>query len=159
LLWLNGEDDAALAIFKSLNNEQAIAMVQAGAGRFNEAADTLSLLSAPAGSSRANTLEESVRLLHLAPKTVAATENSLPAFVYLSVGVPGKVLEYYERNVEAGWMANQATSLLWHPSYAPMRKMERFRALVRASGMVDYWRAKGWPEFCHPTTADDFVCN
>jgi hypothetical protein len=24
--------------------------------------------------------------------------------------------------------------------------------------LVEYWRAKGWPQFCHPTTGDDFVC-
>ena len=29
---------------------------------------------------------------------------------------------------------------------------------VRKAGLVDYWRAKGWPEFCHPTIGDDFVC-
>jgi TolB-like protein len=158
-LWLNGEDDAALASSKSVNNYLLIAMVHAGAGRFNEAADALSLLSAPAGSSRADLLEESVRLLRLAPKTVAAPKNGLPHFVYLSVGAPGKVLETYERNVEAGRMANTLTVLLWAPSYAPVRKMERFKSLVRAAGMVDYWRAKGWPQqFCHPTTGDDFAC-
>jgi TolB-like protein len=159
-LWLNGEDDAALAIFK---NKVVIARVHAGAGRFNEAADALSSLSAPAGSSFADSLEEAVRLLRLAPKTVAAPENSLPPaldFVYLFVGAPGKVLEYYERNVEAGWMANAQTALLWHPSYAPARKTERFKSLMLKGGFVDYWRAKGWPElFCHPTTGDDFECN
>jgi hypothetical protein len=25
-------------------------------------------------------------------------------------------------------------------------------------GLVDYWRAKGWSEFCHPTSGDDFAC-
>jgi hypothetical protein len=27
------------------------------------------------------------------------------------------------------------------------------------AGYVDYWRARGWPDLCHPTTGDDFVCN
>ncbi len=36
--------------------------------------------------------------------------------------------------------------------------MERFKAFVRKAGFVDYWRAKGWPEQCHPTTGDDFTC-
>jgi hypothetical protein len=30
---------------------------------------------------------------------------------------------------------------------------------MRKSGFVEYWRAKGWPEFCHPVAADDFVCD
>jgi len=30
---------------------------------------------------------------------------------------------------------------------------------MHKAGYVEYWRAKGWPEFCHPTTGDDFACN
>jgi hypothetical protein len=161
-LWLNGEDDAALAMFKSRNSYRLIAMVHAGAGRFNEAAETL--LSVPSGSlfsDALDALKEAVRLLRMAPAS-AAPEHPAPLgaldFVYLFVGAPGKVLEYYERNVEAGWMANAQTELLWHPSYAPARKTERFKSLMLKGGFVDYWRAKGWPEFCHPTTGDDFAC-
>jgi hypothetical protein len=40
-----------------------------------------------------------------------------------------------------------------------LRKTERFKAYVRERGLVEYWRAKGWPEFCKPTTDDDFVCD
>ena len=50
-------------------------------------------------------------------------------------------------------------AMLWHPSYAPVRKTERFKAYVRKAGLVDYWRASGWPEFCRPIGADDFVCD
>ena len=32
------------------------------------------------------------------------------------------------------------------------------RRNLRKNGMVEYWRAKGWPPFCHPTTRDDFEC-
>jgi len=35
---------------------------------------------------------------------------------------------------------------------------ERFKALVRKAGLVDYWRARGWPDVCHPVGADDFAC-
>jgi hypothetical protein len=47
----------------------------------------------------------------------------------------------------------------WHPSLGPVRKTERFRMFARKIGLVDYWRAKGWPEFCHPTIGNDFECN
>jgi hypothetical protein len=47
---------------------------------------------------------------------------------------------------------------LWHPSYATVRKTERFKVFVRKAGKVEYWRAKGWPDQCHPTTGNDFVC-
>jgi hypothetical protein len=30
---------------------------------------------------------------------------------------------------------------------------------MRKAGLVDIWRARGWLEFCHPTAADDFVCD
>jgi len=24
--------------------------------------------------------------------------------------------------------------------------------------MVEYWRARGWPQWCHPAGANDFAC-
>ena len=56
------------------------------------------------------------------------------------------------------WIARAILGWLWHPSYAPVRKTERFKTFVRQTGLVEYWRARGWPEFCHPTIGDDFVC-
>ena len=160
LLWLSGEDEPALSILRSLDGQNRfIAMVQAGAGRFGEAIDTLS--SAPSGAYPPDALAEGVRLLRMAP-TEAARENAKPLglldFVYLFTGAPDRVLEAYERNVGAGWMSNGQTVFLWHSSFAPARKTERFKALMRNAGMVDYWRAKGWPEFCRPIGADDFAC-
>ncbi|MEE8371531.1 MAG: hypothetical protein V3R73_05225, partial [Sphingomonadales bacterium] len=34
----------------------------------------------------------------------------------------------------------------------------RFKALVKKAGLVDYWRARGWPRYCRPVGADDFEC-
>ena len=52
-------------------------------------------------------------------------------------------------------MPNDATGLKrWHPSYAAVRKSERFKTLMRANGLVDYWRARGWPNLCPPQGAD-----
>jgi hypothetical protein len=31
-------------------------------------------------------------------------------------------------------------------------------AVVRRIGLVDYWRARGWRDHCHPLGADDFAC-
>ena len=45
------------------------------------------------------------------------------------------------------------------PDFAPARRTERFKALMRKNGLVDYWRANGWPDLCHPTTGDDFICD
>ena len=81
------------------------------------------------------------------------------AFVYLYAGAPERALEWVERDVEAGYQVPGFNFSLWHPSYAPARKTERFKKYVRAAGLVDYWRARGWPDLCRPVGADDFVCD
>lgn len=40
-----------------------------------------------------------------------------------------------------------------------MRKTEAFKDLMRKAGLVDYWRARGWPDMCRPVGADDFECD
>src|SRR5262249_30073103 len=107
-------------------------------------------------------VEEAARLLRPAPVR-AGSPQSLPrlgflGFVYLYVGAPERALEYYETAVEARFMPAISIGILWHLSYAALRKTERFKTLMQKAGLVEYWRAKGWPEFCHPTTGDDFVC-
>jgi len=49
--------------------------------------------------------------------------------------------------------------LLWSPPYGPVRKTERFESYVRKAGMVEYWKARGWPDLCRPLGASDFVCD
>jgi hypothetical protein len=48
--------------------------------------------------------------------------------------------------------------MLWLPDMAPLRKTERFKAHMRKAGLVDYWKARGWPDLCKPVGANDFVC-
>jgi hypothetical protein len=33
------------------------------------------------------------------------------------------------------------------------------KTFVRKAGLVDYWRARDWPELCRAQGADDFVCD
>ncbi len=47
---------------------------------------------------------------------------------------------------------------LWRPVMADMRALDGFKDLVRDIGLVDYWRAYEWPEYCRPRGADDFDC-
>jgi hypothetical protein len=81
------------------------------------------------------------------------------SFVYLYVGAMNRVLEFPERFSELGYLNTPGIGTLWLPEYAPARKTERFKALMRATGLVDYWRARGWPEQCHPVGSADFVCD
>jgi hypothetical protein len=48
--------------------------------------------------------------------------------------------------------------LLWRPVLSEVRQLAGFKELVRREGLVDYWRAYGWPDLCRPTADDDFEC-
>jgi TolB-like protein/DNA-binding winged helix-turn-helix (wHTH) protein len=48
---------------------------------------------------------------------------------------------------------------LWQPLMRDVRKMPAFKDLVRELGLVDYWRAYGWSDFCHPIGEHDFACS
>ena len=81
-----------------------------------------------AGNYLPGLLESAARLLESAPSK-GASPQGLPrlgslGFVYLHVGAPERVFEYYEGTI----------------------------------GLVDLWRARGWPDVCRPAGAGDFVC-
>jgi hypothetical protein len=130
-------------------------------GRNGEAADALQ--GTPSGIFLPGALEEAVRLLRSAPANAPSPQslltNGILGFIYLYAGAPNQALDFYEGLAEAGSLAfGNFADFLWAPAYAPVRKTDRFKAYVRKAGMVDCWRAKGWPQWCHPTTATDFVC-
>ena len=47
---------------------------------------------------------------------------------------------------------------MWTPIFYPLRTEPRFRELVRAAKLPEYWRVAGWGEFCHSKGASDFEC-
>lgn len=47
---------------------------------------------------------------------------------------------------------------LWQPLMHEVRTLPAFKNVVRELGLVDYWRAYGWPDFCHPIDGEDFAC-
>jgi tetratricopeptide (TPR) repeat protein len=49
-------------------------------------------------------------------------------------------------------------SVLWQPLMSDVRRLPGFKDLVRRLGLVDYWRAHGWSDFCHPVQREDFAC-
>jgi len=166
ILWASGQTDAAIAAANSIPSDNAYrasttAIIYASLGRYSEAADAL--MARRVGADRSSeAAAEVARLLRAAPAK-SPSPQVLPGlgglgFVYLYAGAPERVLEWVERNVEAGYNPPY-TLLLWHTSHAPARKPERFKKLARAAGLVDYWRARGWPDLCRPLGADDFVCD
>jgi len=163
VLWVNGRNEEAIAILKAQPPLRlrflTLAEIYASMARYGEAADSLQgTWGYPQGA-----IEEASRLLRSAPTQVNSPQT-IPlglGFVYLYTGFPNRVLDDYEDLAEAGYPAFRSATLgsLWAPQYAPVRKTERFKTYVRKAGMVDYWRARGWPDLCRPIGADDFVCD
>ena len=56
----------------------------------------------------------------------------------------------YEDNLKRGYVGPGDNVYLWAPVFAPVRKTERFKAYVRAAGVVDYWRKNDWPSILPP---------
>jgi adenylate cyclase len=160
MLWSNGQIDAATALVPNRAGNQG-AVIAASIGRFGEAADLLESLRTDDAVylGRART---AARLLRTAP-SVAASPKTLPqlgifGWGYVYLGAPDRVMEYYEGNIKIGYTGGMEIAPLWGPSFGPVRKTERFKTFVRDAGMLVYWRERGWPEFCRPTTGDDFEC-
>jgi hypothetical protein len=163
LMVADGQIGAGIAILEpdlSTGARRNVYLAEAYAikGRFADAADTLLRITTEI---ERGSVEDAARLLRSAPSGTDQPEK-LPAlvaelgFVYAYIGAPERVLEYPEEAVKQGVLIT--VSAVWHPAAAPIRKTERFKALVRNAGLVDYWRARGWPDLCHPVGADDFVC-
>ena len=165
-LWVNGQTDSAIALARDLPQTypfrtMELARFYASMGRYSEATDTL--LATPSGVYLPQIVPEAARLLRTAPAK-AASPQTLPGlgefeWVYTHIGAFDRVLDFYEGRIEAENFATISNARLWHPSYAPVRKTERFKAYVRKASLVDYWRARGWPDLCRPMGADDFACD
>jgi hypothetical protein len=160
-LMADGQADAAVAMleakpFSQTRRFAALAQAYAMAGRFDNAADTILL------SGRGNVIEEAARLIRGAPAKVS-DPSALPAlyqwfdFVYAHIGAPERLLDYPERAVQADELFK--IYVLFLAEYASVRKTERFKTLARNMGLVDYWKARGWPDLCHPIGANDFACD
>jgi tetratricopeptide (TPR) repeat protein len=140
-----------------------LARAYAITGRYAEAADTL-LATPPQSSVNRRSIEEAARLLRTAPRKADSPE-ALPElednlnFVYAYVGALDRVLDDPERRVASRSAIGPSLDILWQPESAPLRKTERFKRFARDAGLVDYWKARGWPDLCRPVGADDFVCD
>ena len=135
ILWETGRSDEAITILKALPpiyfGRVSLAEVYAWKGRYSEAADAL--LEIPSGIYLPEAMDGAARLLRAAPAQ-AASPQIIPSggslgFVSLYVGAPNKVLDYFERLVEAGYPAlGNTPNYFWAPSYAPVRRTERFES-------------------------------
>jgi TolB-like protein len=158
-----GRAEAAIPILERFSTgSPELARAYAAAGRFREAADAV-LATPTTRFLERRSIEAAAQLLRTAPQQVRSSET-LPAlpleliFVYLYVGAPERVLPEAATLATAGF-GGVMMDVLWQPESAPLRKTERFKTLMRTVGLVDYWRARGWPDLCRPVGADDFECD
>jgi tetratricopeptide (TPR) repeat protein len=163
IYWLDGDTEKAVAMLEPFRPGRTLelALVQASAGRYREAAAAIREM--PPASYPAGMTEAAAKILDSAPAKAAAPAV-LPrlgnlSFAYMHVGAPERVLEFYEDEVSADYFQPISTTWFWHPSYAPVRRTERFKKLARDLGLVEYWRARGWPAQCRPAGATDFTCD
>jgi TolB-like protein/DNA-binding SARP family transcriptional activator len=174
IMQVNGDNEAAIAIFEAVPTNarttvtyEYLARAYAAAGRYAEAADTLiQAASATPNPQNRKPLQDAALILRSAPAK-AENPKTLPAlgriegdlfFVYASVGAMDRALDYPDREAQIRYMPDSGKTM-WSAVMAPARKTERFKAFARNTGLVDYWRQKGWPEFCRPMGTDNFVCD
>jgi TolB-like protein len=169
-LQVAGDREAAAKVLERLPPDGPVAYFRyaflaeaySAEGRYQDAAQTL--LATPSQLSvNRQAISDAAKLLRSAPAKTASP-NSLPAldaavsFIYVYVGAPERALEGPERWAELGYFNVASFAAMWDPALAPVRKMERFKALIRKMGLVEYWRTNGWADLCHPTTGEDFEC-
>jgi TolB-like protein/tetratricopeptide (TPR) repeat protein len=167
IIWLDTDNpkanETAIRMLNDFrpNRTMELAQVQAALGHFMEAATVLREMNP--NNYAPGVLEAAAKLLESAPAK-AADPASLPrlnilGWVYLYVGAPDRVMEYYENNLAAGYFQPISTTWFWHPTYTPVRKSERFKEFARHIGLVDVWQRVGWPDQCEGNDFDDrFTC-
>jgi adenylate cyclase len=163
IYWLDGDTEKAVAMLQPFRPGRTLelALVQASAGRYREAAAAIREM--PATNYPPGMAEAAAAILDSAPAK-AAVPAALPrignlSFAYMHVGASERVLEFYEDEISGDYFQPISATWFWHPTYAAVRKTERFKKVARDLGLVEYWRARGWPAQCHAAGADDFACD
>jgi TolB-like protein/Tfp pilus assembly protein PilF len=94
------------------------------------------------------------------PAALAAIDDLPPdEFVFTSSIVLGdadralRVVEGLSRGTDV------MDNVIWWDLARPVRQTAEFRRLVRALGLEELWRARGWPDKCRTKGAGDFVCD
>jgi adenylate cyclase len=159
IYWLDGDTEKAVAMLQPFRPGRTLelALIEASAGRYREAAAALREM--PTSNYPPGMLEAAAKILDSAPVPVAALPRiGNLSFAYMHVGAPERLLEFYQDEIAGDYFQPISSTWFWHPTYAAVRKTEAFKKVARDLGLVEYWRARGWPVQCRPVGADDFVC-
>jgi len=162
IYWLDGATEKAVAMLQPFRPGRTLelALVQAAAGRYREAAAAIREM--PATNYPPGMMEAAAKILESAPAKSAAPDTLSRignlSFAYMHVGAPERVLEFYEDEIRGNYFQPISATWFWHPTYAAVRKTERFKDVVRGLGLVEYWGARGWPPQCRPAGMGNFSC-
>ena len=166
---LNGQPAAAIAQLEQLPARAApyfrnaiLALLYTDQGRYEEAAATLLAMPVEQAMVSRQMVEDAARIVRAAPHSVAGSaplpELGALSWVYVYVGAPERYIDYLEQTVQTRWFGITFNPP-WLSKRTDVRKTDRFKTLMREAGLVDYWRARGWPDLCRPQGVDDFVCD
>jgi TolB-like protein len=162
IYWLAGDTAKAVTMLQPFRPGRTLelALVLASAGRYQEAAAALREM--PASNYPAGMLEAAAKILDAAPNK-AADAAALPrvgnlSFAYMHVGAPERVLEFYEDEIVGDYFQPISSTWFWHPTYAAVRKTDRFKKVAQDLGLVAYWRQRGWPAQCRAVGSNDLAC-
>ena len=169
MLLANGKTDAGVSelerIYRQGFNGAVFSLPAAYAqqGRFAEAADLLRRRGPPVTSGPfADSLLEAAEQVLRAAANKSEPPARLPDFyselyiAYAYTSAPERMLDWPEKAVKDGDYGRLGQ--VWWPTPSSVRKTERFKTLMRNAGLVDYWRARGWPDLCKPVGTNDFAC-
>jgi adenylate cyclase len=168
-LYLSGRNQASISVLEATPDDSParyyrnfyLAASLSATGRYADAAAAL-LAVRGEPQTGAEITDFVADLLQRMPLRVESPAN-LPyagdfSFVYVYVGAEERAFEGAERSLQVGNAASLLTNV-WSPLFHDVRRTERFKKLVRDFGLVDYWRAHGWPDLCVPQGETDFVCD
>ena len=168
---LSGDADGAVAMLEQVpaafggqirDFRSLLGFAYASTGQYQRAAQTIRSIVPNQLVYRAADIGAAADIIGTAPAKSASdslSKLSPLVWVYLFVGEPERFMDALEYQATAVNIAFPWIQEIWHPAMAGARKTERFKQLVRKFDLVDYWRARGWPDMCHPVGADDFECS
>ncbi len=99
------------------------------------------------------------RMLEVLRKEFAAEPSAASATVADALGDADLALASLRSRLNGRRLEYADYWSLWLSPYSALRTLAGYKALMRETGLVDYWRQTGdWGDVCRPAGDDDFEC-
>ena len=170
---LSGDANGAIPILEPLPPDgqlgafrnDSLAFAYASLGQYQRASETILAIpqnqvlysAAEVGQAATIIREAPAKSISVSTEPVTPSYRSELVWVYAFVNPPERFLDALEYQAKTGTLFFPVWPDIWHPALAAARKTQQFKQLVREGGLVDYWRAKGWPDVCR-AVGSDFEC-